>query len=443
MTKLSPRVRVGYALGGITSGTYGTVPGLILMPFLTDYLGVAAGLAGLIVFAPKAWDFVLNPIAGRISDRSKHPTDRRRPFVIRAGALLAVVFVIIFVGPTHPPLLAGLWVLAISLASATVYAFFQVPFLSMAAEITDDYSERTRLTTWRVAVFSIAILVSGAAAPMIVEAGGGIAGYRIMAIVMGVLILSGAVGLWLGTRGVPLTRDEQASGKLFEQLAIVLKDRDTRGLIVCFVLQAVAIGMVLSGVVYVAKHVVNDPAASTFAFACFVLPAVVFAPLWQRVGVRLGKKRGFTIATFVLSIGLLALVVSRTGETALMLAAAAIVGVGYAGAQIFPLAMMPDVAAEDAKRSGVNRIGMISGLWSGFELLGLALGPALLGIILAIGGYAEASGAAVLQSEAAKWAIVIGVSLVPAVLCFVSLVPLSRYRLDAKLREAADMATGR
>ena len=46
MTKLSPRVRVGYALGGITSGTYGTVPGLILMPFLTDYLGVAAGLAG-------------------------------------------------------------------------------------------------------------------------------------------------------------------------------------------------------------------------------------------------------------------------------------------------------------------------------------------------------------------------------------------------------------
>src|SRR5690606_8388428 len=146
-----------------------------------------------------------------------------------------------------------------------------------------------------------------------------------------------------------LTRDEQASGKLFEQLAIVLKDRDTRGLIVCFVLQAVAIGMVLSGVVYVAKHVVNDPAASTFAFACFVLPAVVFAPLWQRVGVRLGKKRGFTIATFVLSIGLLALVVSRTGETALMLAAAAIVGVGYAGAQIFPLAMMPDVAAEDAK----------------------------------------------------------------------------------------------
>ena len=136
MSKLSPRVRIGYALGGITTGTYGTVPGLILMPFLTDHLGVAAALAGLIVFAPKAWDFVLNPIAGRISDRSKHPGDRRRPFVIRAGALLAAVFVVLFLGPTHPPLMAGLWVLLLSLVGATVYAFYQVPFLSMAAEIT-------------------------------------------------------------------------------------------------------------------------------------------------------------------------------------------------------------------------------------------------------------------------------------------------------------------
>ena len=84
MTALPRRVRVGYALGGISSGTYGTVPGLILMPFLTDLLGVQAAIAGMIVFAPKAWDFFLNPIAGRISDRSRNAQDRRRPFILRA-----------------------------------------------------------------------------------------------------------------------------------------------------------------------------------------------------------------------------------------------------------------------------------------------------------------------------------------------------------------------
>ena len=36
----------------------------MLLPYLTDTLGIAAALAGLIVFLPKAWDVVLNPIAG-------------------------------------------------------------------------------------------------------------------------------------------------------------------------------------------------------------------------------------------------------------------------------------------------------------------------------------------------------------------------------------------
>ena len=437
MTALPRRIRAGYALGGIASGTYGTVPGLILMPFLTDLLGVQAAIAGIIVFAPKAWDFFLNPIAGRMSDRSRHRHDRRRPFILRAGILLALAFAAMFFGPTAPPVAAALWVLVLFLASATVYAFFQVPYLAMSAEITDDYSERTRLITWRVIVFTLAILVSGATAPLLVEAFGGVTGYRMMAVAMGALIIVGTLGVWWGTRTVTLTRDEVAGGRLFEQLGIVLRDRDSRTLIASYVLQAVAIGMVLGGVVYVARHVVHDPAVATIAFVCFVAPAVVLTPAWSRLGRAIGKKGGFMAATAVMTVGLLALLTARAGDPVPMLLAAGVVGVGYAGAQLFPLAMLPDVAAEDAKRSGTNRIGMISGVWSGFELLGYALGPALLGLVLSIGGYTATAGGEVAQSDAAQWAIVLGVSAVPALLCAVSLVPLSRYRLDARLRASA------
>ena len=83
---LPGRVRRGCGLGSVATGAFGTVPGLLLLPYLTDRLGVAAGLAGLIVLLPKAWDVLLNPIAGRVSDRSTHPDGRRRPFLVRAGA---------------------------------------------------------------------------------------------------------------------------------------------------------------------------------------------------------------------------------------------------------------------------------------------------------------------------------------------------------------------
>ncbi|AEV81631.1 major facilitator superfamily transporter [Actinoplanes sp. SE50] len=46
----------GYAFGSLVTGAFGTVPGLLLPPYLTDTLGVAAGVAGLLVLSPKAWD---------------------------------------------------------------------------------------------------------------------------------------------------------------------------------------------------------------------------------------------------------------------------------------------------------------------------------------------------------------------------------------------------
>src|SRR5574338_116268 len=97
---LAPRIRRGYGLGSVATGSFGTVPGLLLLPYLTDRLGVAAGVAGLVVFLPKAWDVILNPVAGGISDRSTNPAGRRRPFLLRAGTTLAAAFVLLFSGPT-------------------------------------------------------------------------------------------------------------------------------------------------------------------------------------------------------------------------------------------------------------------------------------------------------------------------------------------------------
>ena len=89
----------GYGSGSVATGAFGTVPGLMLLPYLTDSLGIAAILAGFIVFLPKAWDVILNPIAGRISDRTVDPRGPRRPWLLRAGVGLAVGFALLFAAP--------------------------------------------------------------------------------------------------------------------------------------------------------------------------------------------------------------------------------------------------------------------------------------------------------------------------------------------------------
>ncbi len=431
----------GYALGSVATGAFGTVPGLLLLPYLTDRLGVAAGLAGAIVFLPKAWDVVLNPIAGRISDHTVSELGPRRPVLLRGGIALALGFAVPFAGPASPQGLAASWVVLAFLACATAYAFFQVPYVAMPAEMTDDYAERTRLMTWRVAILALAILVSGASAPAIRDAVGPAQGYRVMGLVVAGLILVGVLGAWRGTAAAPVRSVRPSSGSLLDQLRIVAAAKDFRLLLGTFVLQALATGAMLAGVDYVARHVLGRASASTVLLVCFVGPALLVTPVWQRVGAARGKRWGYAASSVLLAAGALALVAARSMPTALVYLSVAVVGVGYAGAQVFPLAMLPDVAAVDAVRSGENRIGVFTGVWTAGETLGLALGPGLYAAVLALGGYVSSTDSTAAQPDSAVTAIALGFSVVPAVLVAISLLLLARYRLDEAAVTRATAAT--
>ncbi len=420
----------GYALGSVATGAFGTVPGLLLLPYLTDRLGIAAGLAGAIVFLPKAWDVVLNPIAGRISDGTRSPTGPRRPFLLWGGLALAACFALLFAGPATPRGLAAAWVVVAFLACATAYAFFQVPYVAMPAEMTSDYGERTRLMTWRVAILALAILLSGASAPAIRDAVGVDQGYRVMGLAIAALILVGVLGAWRGTASAPVGRVRSVGGGLGAQLRVVAASRDFRLLLGTFVLQALATGAMLAGVDYVARHVLGRASASTLLFVCFVGPALLVTPVWQRVGARRGKRWGYVAASVLLAVGALVLVAARALPEGVVYAAVALVGVGYAGGQMFPLAMLPDVASVDAARSGENRTGVFTGVWTAGETLGLALGPGLYAVVLAFGGYVSSTDSTAVQPGSAVTAIALGFSVVPAVLVLASLVLLLRYRLD-------------
>src|SRR6478609_4340324 len=384
---LPRRVRIGYGSGSVATGAFGTVPGLMLLPYLTDSLGIAALAAGFIVFLPKAWDVVLNPIAGRISDRTVDPRGPRRPWLLRAGIALAVGFALLFAAPDMATSLEALWVLVLFVACATAYAFFQVPYVAMPAEMTSSYDERTRLMTWRVAILAFTIMLAGASAPAIRDAVGGRDGYRVMGLVMAAIITIGVISAYVGTRNAPFSAPQPGAGSLRDQLRIVAAARDFRWLLTTFVIQALATGCMLAGVDYLAKNVLGKDGAATILFVCFVGPALLLTPAWSAIGTRIGKKRGYVAASVILACGALLAATAQAAPAAVVYGAVVLVGVGYAGCQVFPMAMLPDAAAVDARRTGSTRAGVYTGVWTAGETLGLALGPGVYALVLAIGGY--------------------------------------------------------
>jgi Na+/melibiose symporter-like transporter len=133
----------------------------------------------------------------------------------------------------------------------------------------------------------------------------------------------------------------------------------------------------------------------------------------------------------VLAAGAALAVLAQAAPEAVLYAAVVLVGIGYAGCQVFPMAMLPDAAAVDARRTGSNRAGVYTGVWTAGETLGLALGPGVFALVLALGGYRSSTSGDVAQPDSALTAIVLGFSLLPALLTLVSLTWLTRYSLDA------------
>ncbi|HEY9410692.1 MAG TPA: MFS transporter, partial [Jiangellaceae bacterium] len=303
--------------------------------------------------------------------------------------------------------------------------------VAMPAELTESYDERTRLMTWRVAILALTILLAGATAPLIRDAVGGRDGYRVMGVVMAVLILVGVFSAYVGTRRAPVHTVQPGPGSLRDQLRIVAAAPDFRRLLITFVIQAVAFGAMLAGVDYLAGDVIGRDGAATVLFVCFVGPALLLTPAWAALGARIGKKNGYVAASVVLAVGALLAATAQTAPVALVYAAVVLVGTGYAGCQVFPMAMLPDAAAVDARRSGSSRIGVYTGVWTAGETLGLALGPGVYAAVLALGGYRSSTGSEVAQPDSALTAITLGFSVLPACLALLSLFWLRRYSLTA------------
>jgi Na+/melibiose symporter-like transporter len=278
---------------------------------------------------------------------------------------------------------------------------------------------------------------------------GGRRGYLVMGAVVGVVLAAAMLSCWWATRRLPAWSPPQHEATLAERLAAVRENRPFAVLLGAFVLQALATGTMLAAIAYVTTHVLGDDGLTSVIFVAFIGPAVVVMPLWRLLARRAGKRAGFVLASVLFVVASAALAAIAVLPVGAVLVAVGLAGVGYAGMQLFPLAMLPDALAADGARTGRQRAGVFTGVWTAGETAGFALGPGLVGLVLGATGFvssnadaadaADAAVVAVAQPASARAGIVIVFAVLPALLALASLPLIRRYRLEAEPGPARDL----
>ncbi|MBT5154543.1 MAG: sugar transporter, partial [Gammaproteobacteria bacterium] len=136
--------KLSQGIGAIPDTVKNWVFNSFILLFYNQILGIEAFYISLVLAVAIVFDAVTDPLVASYSDNLQSRWGRRHPLMMIASLPLGIGMFAIFVPPPELSelLLLG-WLLMFVILTRGLMTLFFVPWAAIAAELSDDYHERT------------------------------------------------------------------------------------------------------------------------------------------------------------------------------------------------------------------------------------------------------------------------------------------------------------
>ncbi|MCL1847884.1 MAG: MFS transporter [Coriobacteriia bacterium] len=425
--------------GGIFNIINFIYPGYIVLA-----VGLPAYQAGVVMLIARFFDAVTDPLLGFISDRIRVRFNTRRGAMLISAPLVVVSMWLMFYPWGDPSLTVRFWAaLGSYLFFVLIQSSIMIPYYSLSVEMTDDYTERARLTTVRLGFSIFSSIVCVALPGIIINAYEGNDGYIAMSLIFSVVfMICIAITSLFAKEGIPApTKPEPFrildlirpfSLKPFRQyLAIFLS---------CQITMAIMSALFFF---YIDFYFCSEATAAGESTMVGMLGAalmfgmqIVALPFYMAVIKKTSKTMAYILGSLLWIVGALALfAIPANSNPVFVYLLAAVLGFGISGPGLIPHAIFGDVVDCGALKFGERASGAFAGIANFANKVAQAIGVAIVMFILGLAGFVEqdiSEGAALVlsQPETAQQAIIVVMALAPLVFMSVGIFFCTRYRLD-------------
>ena len=392
-----PRSTVfAYGLPGIGAGYMYLLIGLYVMKFSTDVLLISPLVMGLIFSASRIWDAVSDPLVGYLSDRTRSRYGRRWTWMAASVIPIAGAFVMIFAPPTA---LSGtglvIWMAVAIIGWYSMMTAFYVPHLSLGAELSTNYHERSRLFGYRHGFYTAGSILCLVTMQLLIGAeaeGPAAARARALELSLPACFVMGAMILFAVTR---LKERPEFQGRVSDSplkaFADVWRNEHARLLIVVTLIENIGSAAIGVLTLYVAQYVVGAPAMAPLVILAYMVPSAASVPLWIPLSRRLGKIRLWMFSMLLTGFsfgGMFALAfIDPDIRLGLMFVLAAFAGLAAGcGGTIGP-SVQGDVIDYDEHRTGERKEGSYFAAWNFVYKSAFGIMLALTGFVLDLSGF--------------------------------------------------------
>lgn len=414
--KIPTKEKIFYGFGALMDGGGVALMACVLLKYMTDTLLIASAAASTIMLISKIWDAITDPIMGYISDNTRSKFGRRKPYMFIGGISLIIALFLLFApirewGITDQ---AGLiaWMLIFYMVWNTCSTCSQVPYTSMASDISPSFKERNNANTIKVVFVAAASGIAYLVPLLLLNAMQDVdnptlsptAFWLIMASVFGLLFGGGLVICAFGTkeRIKPAPHEAKVKFNFKEFLKGYItpyKNKSYAWHIGMYVSAFTCMDMLSALAAYYADHVWRNTIvdlgfmtmefSSMFVVAPLMVAAVIAFPLVRWVMDKKGKGFAFRMGLpFYIIGGILIAVLDPAWCPPLVIPFVAfIMGFGFGGAQMIPWMIFPDTLDICELATGERPTGNYSGMMTLIRKVAGALGVGLIGWILTGVGY--------------------------------------------------------
>ena len=177
---------VGYGSGDIAGNVVYAFLTSFVMIYLTNTIGLDAGIVGTLIAASKLLDGVTDVFFGNMIDKTKSKMGKARPWMFYGFFGCAATLFAIFAIPTNMGQFAqyAWFFIAYTLLNAVFYTANNIAYSALTSLVTKNSSERVQMGSFRfIFAFSTSLLIQSITVGAVDALGGGAAGWRNIALI--------------------------------------------------------------------------------------------------------------------------------------------------------------------------------------------------------------------------------------------------------------------
>lgn len=401
--------KIGYGSGDIAGNVVYAFLSSFVMVYLTNTVGLNAGIVGSLIAASKLLDGVTDVFFGNMIDKTKSKMGKARPWMLYGYIGCAITLAAIFAIPTDMGEFAqyAWFFIAYTLLNAGFYTANNIAYSALTSLITKNSRERVEMGSYRfIFAFSTSLLIQSVTLILVNDVfGGGAAGWRTVAVIYAI------IGLIVNTISVfsvkELSEEElkenssadtvEEKMSLISSAKLLFANKYYLMISATYLLQQVYTAMLNTGLYYMRYVLLNEDLFPVFSWVINI-PLIIALIITPALVEKWSGMYKLNLTGFMVSVigRVLVVVAAYIGSVPLMIAFTAVAAFGMGPWQ----GDMNAVIASCSEYTYLTKKKHIDGTMYSCTSFGLkvggGLGTALTGWLLDFSGF---DGTVAVQSE--------------------------------------------